>query len=77
MWYRLFGWWVRWQACKMASQCVAAWRSEPDVGYCPQLWSTTVFFESYIWKGAEGTLADFGPKEVVELKAVSKVEASS
>lgn len=70
--YRLFGWWIRWQACKMASITVASWREEPDVGLAPKLWSVTVFFETYMMEGAEGTMSDFGPKEPVELKAVNQ-----
>lgn len=69
-WYRLFGWWVRWQACKMAAQCVSAWSELPDEGYCPKLFSTTVFFESYICFGSEWCSADFGPKDPEELKVV-------
>lgn len=70
MFYRLFGWWVRWQACKMAALCVSAWKEEPDEGYCPKLWSTAVFFENYMIGGADGTREDFGPSEPSELHAV-------
>lgn len=71
MLYRLFGWWYRWQACKMAAQTVAAWCEVPDEGLTPKLWSVTVFFEQYMRLGADGTLDDFGPKEPVKLNAVS------
>lgn len=71
MMYRLFGWWVRWQACKMAAQCVAAWKETPGEGYCPKLWSTTVFFESYMMRGAEWTKEDFGPKGPVQLETAA------
>lgn len=37
-----------------------------------RLWSVTVFFESYLNDGATVTQEDFGPKEPVNLKAVSK-----
>jgi hypothetical protein len=70
MWYRLFGWWIRWQACKMASVTVAAWREVPNEGMTPKLWSVTVFFETYMCGGAEGTREEFGPREAVELAAV-------
>ncbi len=55
----------------MAAQCVSAWSEEPDEGYCPKLWSTTVFFETYICFGSEGTAEDFGPKEPAQLEAVA------
>lgn len=70
MFYRLFGWWIRWQACKMASVTVAAWNDLPDEGLTPKLWSVTVFFENYMCGGSAATQADFGPKEAVELKSV-------
>lgn len=71
MLYRLFGWWFRWQACKLAA--LAFSRHEPDgEGICPRLWSTTVFFETYMLEGASNTLEDFGPKQPVELKAVNE-----
>lgn len=70
MFNRLFGWWVRWQACKMAAQVVAGWNNGPDEGITPRIWSVTVFFENYICEGAKGTQEDFGPKEPVELKEV-------
>jgi len=70
MFYRLFGWWVRWQACQMAARTVAGWNNGPDEGITPRLWSVTVFFENYICEGAAGTAEDFGPKEPVELSSV-------
>lgn len=66
--YRLFGWWYRWQACKMASAVMAG--CGDDEGICPRLWSVTVFFERYMTGGADKTLEDFGPKEPVELREV-------
>lgn len=65
MMYRLFGWWVRWQACKCAAVALAG-REEA----APLAWSFAVFFEKYICDGAEGTLA-FAPKEGPELNVVS------
>jgi hypothetical protein len=70
--YRLFGWWFRWQACKMAAVCVASWREVPDEGLMPKIWSTTVFFECYMYGGAAATASDFGPKDPAELKLVAK-----
>lgn len=69
MMYRIFGWWVRWQACKMAA--VAIQNHEDDDAIVPRVWSLTVFFENYIMEGAEGTKEDFGPKEPADLKAVT------
>lgn len=68
--YRIFGWWYRWQACKMAAQVMEA--CGDDEGLCPRIWSLTVFFETYMTSGSEGTLEDFGPKEPVDIKAVSE-----
>jgi hypothetical protein len=66
--YRLFGWWYRWQACKCAAMAMASMRD--DDSPAERVWSYTVFFEQYMLKGSEGTLADFGPKDPVQLKAV-------
>lgn len=68
--HRLYGWWVRWQACKMAAQVMQG-RQNGDEAITPLAWSLTVFFEGYMRFGAEGTQKDFGPKEAVELKSVS------
>lgn len=65
--YRLFGWWIRWQACKMAAQTVG---SPTLVPTNVLLWSFTVFFETYMWSGAAATRADFGPKEPVDLRVM-------
>lgn len=70
--YRLFGWWVRWQACKMAATAIAGWNNGPDEGLTPRVWSLTVFFEMYILDGAAETKEEFGPKEPAELKAVAQ-----
>ena len=46
-------------------------RHTDDEGICPNLWSATVFFESYMWYGSEWTMVDFGPKEPIELKVAN------
>lgn len=69
MMYRLFGWWVRWQACKMAAVTLQGDLMNGDI--CQRLWSASVFFEQYMLEGADGTQDDFGPKDAVELKAVN------
>lgn len=71
MFYRLLGWWVRWQACKMAAQVFQS-GAFPATGDAPapRLWSITVFFEQYMRVGSSETVEEFGPKEPVELKAV-------
>lgn len=69
--YRLFGWWVRWQACKMAARVMEGQGLGDDTqGVCPRLWSCAVFFELYITTGAEETADEFGPKEPAQLHAV-------
>ena len=70
--YRLFGWWYRWQACKLAAQMMAARWEGPEEGMCPTLWSAAVFFETYMISGSAGTFEDFGPKEPVEIKVVNE-----
>jgi hypothetical protein len=67
---RLFGWWYRWQACKLAAIVVSGWNNGPDEGITPRLWSVTVFFENYMMEGADSTREDFGPKEPIELQRV-------
>lgn len=64
--YRLFGWLIRREACKLAAIAVQGSGLESEV--CPRLWSLTVFFESYMMKGADGTNEDFGPHDPVELR---------
>lgn len=71
MTYWLLGWWVRWQACKMAARVMQGQGMGSDTeGCCPKLWSCTVFFEKYICDGANETADDFGPKEPIVLKSV-------
>jgi hypothetical protein len=66
--YGLFGWWFRWQACKMAAISIQGQILNGDV--CQRLWSATVFFEKYMLDGADGTAEDFGPKDPIVLKSV-------
>ena len=69
--YRLFGWWIRWQACKMAAQVMQGQgMGTSDDGPAPRIFSLTVYFEKYMCEGANGTADDFGPKEPVSLKPV-------
>lgn len=63
--YCLFGWWYRWQACKMAATAIQGKGTDDEIA--PRVWSLAVFFESYMAHGAEGTREDFGPKEPVKL----------
>lgn len=44
-----------------------------DLGH--HLWSITVFFEAYMDVGAEGTHADFGPKDAAELTVIRGAKA--
>lgn len=70
--YKLFGWWFRWQACKMSALAMSGWDQDST---CPKLWSMTVFFETYMTEGAVGTQQDFGPKDAVELAPIAKSTA--
>lgn len=69
--YRLFGWWYRWQACKMAAQVLSNRNHPDDRALTPIAWSMAVFFELYMTTGAQGTSEEFGPKEAVSLREVS------
>jgi hypothetical protein len=60
--------WIRREACRLAA--LAMQHADYNEAVCPMLWSMTVFFESYLHYGSEGTATDFGPKEPVELEAV-------
>lgn len=68
--YRIFGWWYRWQACKMAALAIQNHTDKDEIA--PRVWSLTVFFEKYMCEGAEGTAADFGPKKPVQLEIVNE-----
>jgi len=67
--YRIVGYWIRRDACRLAAQALRA--TDVDGGYAPRIWSLTVFFERYLIYGAEDTMDDFGPKEPTSLKAVA------
>jgi hypothetical protein len=66
--YRLFGWWYRWQACKLAAHVMSNRHHPDDRALAPICWSLAVFFELYLIDGADGTSEEFGPKEPVQLK---------
>ncbi len=59
---------TRIKACELAATVLGNDASERP--YVPRLWSLCVFFESYIDKGADGTLKDFGPRKPTKLKVV-------
>lgn len=61
---------ARKEACKLAAIAMqgACGEGHGDIGQ--RLWSLAVFFEMYLTIGAEGTRADFGPKEPTELRMV-------
>ena len=66
MFYRLFGFWIRREACRLAAQAAQGpWSKDHDTAHL--LWSLTVFFERYMMHGCEDTQEDFGPKEPVNL----------
>ena len=67
LFYRLFGWWIRWQACKLAATAFVNMEAEDSA---QMMWSLAVFFETYIIGGSAATLEDFGPKEPVSLEVV-------
>ena len=62
---------IRVTACKLAARVMSGRNERSDEGIAPSIWSVTVFFESYIREGAEGTREDFGPKDPIELRDVS------
>lgn len=70
--WRLFGWWYRWQACKMAATVMAGRIDE----HAHLVMAFTVFFETYMVDGADATSEFFGaerfelPLRKTELKAV-------
>lgn len=68
MFYRLFGFWIRREACKMAAVAIQNHTDEDEIA--PRVWSLAVFFENYMCEGAAATQADFGPKEPAQLKAI-------
>lgn len=66
--YWLVGFFIRREACRLASHAVRKIESVNDGSYAPILWCLAVFFEQYMLTGADSTHADFGPKEPVQLK---------
>ena len=66
--YRLFGYWIRRDACRLAAQAVRS--ADVEDGWAPRIWSLTVFFETYLCGGAGATIEDFGPKEPADIKEI-------
>lgn len=62
---------IRARACEMAAEVLAG-RAWEDHSPMPLGWSLAVFLESYMLKGAKGTLREFGPKHPKKLKLVRK-----
>lgn len=60
---------VRMEACRLAALVMAG---RPEDSPSPLVWSLAVFFESYITKGSEHTLREFGPKRPVKLRSVKR-----
>lgn len=55
---------------------VAMQNHKSDDELCPRAWSMTVFFETYMCFGADGTRDDFGPKDPVALNEVNEGRAA-
>lgn len=60
---------IRIKACELAAEVLAG-RAGDGATPAPLVWSLAVFFESYIYNGAEGTRKAFGPKKPRRLKVV-------
>ena len=73
--YKLFGWWYRWQACKMAAHVLSNRNHADDRSLAPTCWSLAVFFELYMTTGAEATSEEFGPKEPAELRIAAQQQS--
>jgi hypothetical protein len=61
---------IRIKACELAALVLSTRKdgeSLMSVG-----WSLAVFFETYIWAGAEGTRKNFGVKPPVKLKVAGR-----
>lgn len=71
--YKIFGHYIRSKACMYAAIAMAG--RAPDETAAPMVWSLAVFFERYMHSGAEGTRAEFGPKEPIELKSVGEEQS--
>lgn len=65
-------WWygraVRTKACEMAALVMSTKKDSEELA--PLCHSLAVFFEMYMWSGANSTAEAFGPKEPVELTVV-------
>lgn len=72
LFYRVFGYWIRKEACRLAAR---AFRESDSEHFSPRMWSMTVFFERYLLHGADATEEDFGPKDPVMLRSLEKGEA--
>lgn len=70
--YRMFGWWYRWQACKLAASVMAG---RPD-DERRLVHSYAVFFENYMLNGASESSEFFGA-EIVELRMAEPPDAAS
>lgn len=73
MFYRLFGYFVRREACRLAAQAAQGQCGEGAVA--ERLWSLTVFFETYLMDGCDGTQEGFGYKDPVNLRDVKKEQS--
>lgn len=65
--YRLFGWWYRWQACKLAARAIGSRPNDER----RLVHHYAVFFENYMLTGSNETAEFFGA-EIVDLKEVSE-----
>lgn len=72
--YRIFGYWIRREACRLAATSAQGQCGDGPVAQ--RLWSLTVFFESYLCDGSEGTQDDFGYKEPVTLREAKAEESN-
>lgn len=68
LFYRLFGWWVRREACRLAALAIRS--ADVEENWTPRIWSLVVFFENYLLTGARGTRDEFGPPEPVEIREI-------
>lgn len=73
--YRLFGYFIRRDACRLSAHALSS-LDIGSVGLTPGIWSLTVFYESYLMNGSSGTAEDFGPKDPVDLAEVRSGDAA-
>jgi hypothetical protein len=67
--YRLFGFFIRREACRLAATAVQGpWSEGKNTAHL--LWALTVFFESYLVGGSAKTQAEFGPRGPVDIGIV-------